>query len=285
MRNGPALSRLARARGPRPRRHHARVRGRPYPRLAARYAFEHCADHLPGAGAKQEPTSAHFGKEHGLLSLSLYAPQLEHAARWPRRWTSRVRWSSSRQGVPRRRRRHGIAIVGALGLGVGKTSNAAPAFVERRTELMKAVEARLIIRASELRPRRRRQQPDARAARDWLEHDAAWLPEREVQRAWQGGAPAAARRPRARCGAVAAGPLLRTVRGADRWRVPSVHRQRARAAYLLRKPRNVQGEGKPPPTNKNLPLILHTSAPRPQTPLQVPSKLADVKILEIALQA
>ena len=34
------------------------------------------------------------------------------------------------------------AIVGALGLGAGKTSNAAPAFVERRTELdEKAVEA------------------------------------------------------------------------------------------------------------------------------------------------
>ena len=53
-----------------------------YPRLAARYAFEHCADHLPGGGRQARAHgSAHFGKEHGLLSLSLYAPQLEHAAR------------------------------------------------------------------------------------------------------------------------------------------------------------------------------------------------------------
>ena len=91
------------------------------------------------------------------------------------------------------------AIVGALGLGAGKTSNAAPAFVERRTELdAAAVEALDLFFehpncALAAVVNNRTLVPHAIG----LEHDSDWLPLGTVaQRARQGGAPAAARRPR-----------------------------------------------------------------------------------------
>jgi len=151
-----------------------------YPRLAARYAFEHCADHLPGGGRQvRAHGSAHFGKEHGLLSLSLYAPQLEHAARMAQKMdlasplvvVSSKAFHDDAAGTV-------SSIVEALGLGVGKTSNAAPAFKERRTELDEtAVEALDLLFehpncALAAVVNNRTLVPHAIG----LEHDAAWLP-------------------------------------------------------------------------------------------------------------
>lgn len=109
-----------------------------YPRLSTRYAFEHCADQLPGGGRQlRSHGSAVYGKEHGLLSLSLYAPQLEHAAQMAAKSdlasplvvaSSRAFHDDAADTV--------AALLKVLGLdhAVGK-SIVAPAFKERRKDL------------------------------------------------------------------------------------------------------------------------------------------------------